>query len=132
MDLKNFKPLHIQNLSREEAHINLFSEIGGDGIQGQSFANEIQLLNEFGVETINVHINSGGGSVIEGLSIFSAIKNSEAHVNVFIEGIAASMAGVIAMAGDRIHMTDFSQIMIHNPHTGGEDSEDEKNVKTAR
>jgi len=123
---RDFSPKHIQNLSKEEAHINLFSEIGGDGIDGQSFADEIQLLNQIGIETINIHINSGGGSVIDGFSIFSAINNSESHVNVFIEGIAASMAGVIAMAGHRIYMTDYSKIMIHNPHTGGEASEDEK------
>tara|TARA_R100001244_G_scaffold40790_2_gene36675 strand:+ start:2299 stop:3486 length:1188 start_codon:yes stop_codon:yes gene_type:complete len=131
MDFKDYSPKHIQNLTKEEAHINLFSEIGGDmGINGQSFADEIQMLNAFGVETINIHINSGGGSVIDGFSIFSAINNSKAHTNIFIEGIAASMAGVIAMAGDKIHMTDFSKIMIHNPHNNGHNEEDE-NVKNA-
>lgn len=133
MNLKDRKLEHIQNLSLEEAHINLYSEIGGEGgISGQAFADEIKFLNDIGVETINIHINSGGGSVVEGFSIFSAIKNSKATVNVFIEGIAASMAGVIAMAGDKIHMTDFSQIMIHNPSGGGDDENAQKALSALR
>lgn len=133
MNLENHKLEHIQNLSLEEAHINLFSDIGGsEGISGQAFADELKFLNDLGVETINIHINSGGGSVIEGFSIFSAIKNSKATVNIFIEGIAASMAGVIAMAGDKIHMTDFSQIMIHNPSGGGDDENAQKALSALR
>lgn len=119
MDLKL-----IQNISKKEASINLLSDIGGDGgIQGQTFADEMTFLNDtVGVDVINIHLASDGGSVSEGLIIYHAILNSKAFVNIFIEGIAASMGGVIAMAGDRIHMTDASQLMIHLPH-GGDGSE---------
>jgi len=123
MNLKDYKPLHIIGLSTEEASINLFSEIGGEGIQGQAFADEMSFLNDvMQVDTINIHLASDGGSVSEGLIIYHSILGSKAHTNIFIEGVAASMGGVIAMAGDRIHMTDASQLMIHLPH-GGDGSE---------
>jgi len=130
----NYPLKHIQNISPDEADINLFSEIGGEnGISGQEFADEIKLLNDFGVKTINIHTASVGGVVTDGLVIFSAINNSEAFVNIFIEGVAASMGSIIAMAGDRIHMSDISQIMIHDPHGGDPDDENtQKALKALR
>lgn len=119
MNSEKYSPQFIQNLSTKEASINLFSEIGGDGIQGQAFADEMSFLNNvMKVDTINIHLASDGGSVSEGLIIYHSILGSKARTNIFIEGIAASMGGVIAMAGDRIHMTDASQLMIHMPHAG--------------
>src|SRR3972149_5396231 len=97
-----YLPKYIQNVGKEEADIYLFDEIGNGGINGQDFANEIQMLNDFGVTLINVHINSPGGGIIEGYSIFAAIINSKAEVHTHIVGVAASMAGIIAMAGRHI------------------------------
>lgn len=120
MNLKNYRPKHIVNLSKEKATINLFSEIGGEsGIGGQAFADEIQMLNEFGVEEINIHIVSPGGSVLDGQAIFTSIINSEAHVTTHIDGAAASMAAIIALAGHTVKMSDRGSLMIHDPHTGG-------------
>lgn len=69
-------------------------------------------------ETINVYINSPGGEVFAAASIMRQLKSHSAHVNVFIDGIAASAATVIAMGGDTIHMSKSSLMMIHNPLTG--------------
>lgn len=124
----NLMPKYIQNVSKEKAEINLFDEIGNGGISGQSFADEIQMLNEFGVKEIHVNINSPGGSVMDGLSIFSAIMNSAAEVHTHIVGIAASMAGIIAMAGNRITMVDFGKLMIHNPTGSQNPDEKEQNA----
>lgn len=121
---ENLMPKYIQNVSREKAEINLFEEIGSGGISGQAFADEMQMLNEFGVKEIHVNINSPGGSVMDGLSIFAAIKNSEAEVHTHIE-VAISMAGVIAMAGDRITMVDHGRLMIHNP-SGSQNPDDKE------
>lgn len=67
------------------------------------------------VDTINVHINSGGGSVYGGIAIHNLLKNHKAKVVVYVDGIAASIASVIAMAGDEIHIPRNAQVMIHKP-----------------
>ena len=75
-------------------------------------------LKDFGdVKTINLHINSPGGSVFEGIAIYNMLKQNKAHVNVYVDGLAASIASVIAMSGDAIFMPSNSMLMIHNPWT---------------
>ena len=66
---------------------------------------------------INVHINSYGGDLFEGIAIKNFLLNRPEKINVYIDGIAASAASVIAMAGDRIVMPSDAQMMIHNPWT---------------
>lgn len=112
---ETFAPQFIKNVTKDAAEINLFDEIGADGISGQEFADEIQLLNRFGAKVITVNISSGGGSIMDGFSIFSAITNSEATVNTHIAGVAASIAGIIALAGSHVSIVDFGTIMIHDP-----------------
>lgn len=68
-----------------------------------------------GVTEINVHINSGGGSVFGGIAIYNILKRYNAEITVYVEGIAASTASVIAMAGDRIIIPANAQMMIHKP-----------------
>lgn len=68
-----------------------------------------------GVEKINVHINSGGGSVFGGIAIYNILKRHNAEITVYVEGLAASIASVIAMAGDRIIIPENAQMMIHKP-----------------
>lgn len=107
----------IKNLNHDQADIFLFDQIGQGA--GQAFANEMQLLNERGFKIINVFINSPGGNVLEGFGIFSAIMASKAKVHTHIVGIAASIAGIIALAGDKIFMVDFGRLMVHGPSFDG-------------
>lgn len=67
------------------------------------------------VSKINVHINSGGGSVFGGIAIYNILMRYNAEITVYVEGIAASIASVIAMAGDRIIIPSNAQMMIHKP-----------------
>lgn len=69
------------------------------------------------VKTINLHVNSPGGSVFEGITIYNMLKQSNAHINVYVDGLAASIASVIAMSGDAIFMPSNAMMMIHNPWT---------------
>ena len=69
------------------------------------------------VKTINLHINSPGGSVFEGIAIYNMLKNNPAQINVYVDALAASIASVIAMSGDNIFMPSNSMLMIHNPWT---------------
>lgn len=68
-----------------------------------------------GVSKINVHINSGGGSVFGGIAIYNILKRHKAEIIVYVEGLAASIASVIAMAGDKIIIPANAQMMIHKP-----------------
>jgi len=101
--------------STSDAEIYIYDEIGGWGVTANDFIASLESLNE--VETINLRVNSPGGSIIEGNVIFNALKRHAASVTVYIDGLAASMASVIAMAGDQIIMADNALLMIHNPWT---------------
>jgi len=70
-----------------------------------------------GVTKINVHINSGGGSVFGGIAIYNILKRYNAEIVVYVEALAASIASVIAMAGDKIIIPANAQMMIHKPST---------------
>ena len=70
------------------------------------------------VSNINVYINSGGGSVFGGIAIYNLLKNHKASVTVHIPGIAASIASVIACAGDRVIIPKNGTFMIHKPSNG--------------
>jgi ATP-dependent protease ClpP protease subunit len=78
-----------------------------------------QALNDLGeVDTLDIRINSDGGSVFEGLAIYNRLKAHPAKKIVTIESIAASMAGLIAMVADELVMHESSWLMIHNPRGG--------------
>lgn len=75
-------------------------------------------LKEVGSKTpIDLHINSPGGSVFAGLAIYNAIKRHQGNVIVYIDGLAASIASVVAMAGDTVIMPENALLMIHDPYT---------------
>lgn len=97
------------------AEISIYDEIGGWGIRAKDFAEEMKALK--GIKEITLRLNSPGGSVFDGMTIYNLVKSHEAQVIVMIDGLAASMASVIAMAGDLIVMPENSMMMIHNPWT---------------
>lgn len=68
-------------------------------------------------EAIEIHINSGGGSVFGGLAIYNVLKSYKGKKTVFVDGLAGSIASVIALAGDEIYVYENSIMMIHNPLT---------------
>src|SRR6185312_15570203 len=78
----------------------------------------VDQLSQITAGTINVRINSDGGVVSDGLAIFNALNNHPATVNVTIDGIAASIASLIAMAGKTRRVYANSAMMIHGPQSG--------------
>lgn len=92
----------------------LYDEISWWGIKAEDFINKI---NEVKDKTIHLHINSPGGSVFDGTAIYNALKQHKSKVIVHIDGLAASIASVIAMAGDEIQMSDNAFLMIHEPYS---------------
>nr|WP_235549132.1 head maturation protease, ClpP-related [Paenibacillus sp. Root444D2] len=70
------------------------------------------------VNQLNIYINSGGGSVFAGLAIYNMLKRHSANKTVYVDGLAASIASIIAMAGDKIVIPSNAFLMIHKPWNG--------------
>ena len=115
--VKNFKE------SEEAATMLLYQEIGGNGINGAAFAEELYWLSK-NVPLVNIRINSPGGSIFEGYSIYSAMREVKIPVDTYNDFIAASMGGIIAQQGRKRYAADNSLIMLHNPQGGGESVKD--------
>lgn len=95
------------------AEIFIFDEIGFFGIGAGDVAKELKALGD--VNSITVRINSPGGSAFDGLAIYNMLRQHPAEILVRVEGLAASAASVVAMAGDRITMPSNAFLMLHNP-----------------
>lgn len=107
----------VVSADKRTADLFIFGEITSwrwldEDVSASSFQKDLEGIGQ--VDTLNIHINSCGGDVFEGIAIFNLIKQYNAIKNVYIDGIAGSIASVIAMAGDNIYMSNTSIIMIHN------------------
>jgi len=101
----------------ETATIQIFDQIGedwfgGNGLSGKQFSD---VLAEVGNGPLLVEINSPGGNVWDGLSIYNQLRGRKAPVTTRVVGIAASIASIIALAGDKVEMADAALMMIHDP-----------------
>ncbi len=109
--------IEIRGADDGTAEILIYEEIGfdwwtGDGMTAKRFHEELQALGD--VQQINVRIDSPGGDVFDALAIYNQITRHNATVAVDIDGMAASAASVIAMAGDSVNMGQGSMLMIHD------------------
>jgi len=110
------KTQFIINAAEKSAEIWIYEDIGDTwlgGISSKQFASELKAGGD--VDTINVYINSSGGSVMDGLAIYNSLKRHRARKIVNIDGFAVSIASLVAMAGDEIRMAENGMIMIHDP-----------------
>lgn len=96
-----------------KAEIYIYDEIGYWGVTARQFVNDLKALGD--ISHINLHINSPGGDVFDGIAIFNALKHHGASITVHIDGLAASMASVIAMVGNPVIMPENTMMMIHKP-----------------
>lgn len=117
-DSENSAPCYTYYIdkAKKQLDIILHDEIGFFGTQSKQF-HEL-LAENGGVQTITVDINSPGGSVWDGFSIYNALKAHSAEVRIKVSGVAASIASVIAMAGNVIEMPETSMLMMHKPFIG--------------
>lgn len=92
-----------------------FDSIDGMGVDGAAFQSELLYLDTLGKKRIQVWVNSPGGVVLDGYNIFNAILKSKTPVDTYCCGVAASIAGVIFMAGRKRVMADYARLMIHPP-----------------
>ena len=120
---------NIQNKASDVTDVYIFDEIGTYGVTAQEFINDIKGLKDM---PINLRINSLGGDVFDGMAMYNVIKRREAKTTVYIEGIAASIATIIALGADEVVMAENSLFMIHNAWGGtmGEAKDMRKTAET--
>ena len=99
-----------------EADILIYGDIGesfwsDENVTAKQFAKDLKAIGDVG--KLNLFINSGGGNVFDAQAIYSMLKRHNSTKNVYIDGLAASAASVIAMAGDQITMPANAMLMIH-------------------
>ncbi|HEY2361194.1 MAG TPA: head maturation protease, ClpP-related [Candidatus Angelobacter sp.] len=104
------------NTKGTELELMLYGDIGDDwyGIGPSSVAEQLHAAGD--ISGITVRINSRGGDVFDGATIYNLLASQDVPVNVIIDGLAASAASYIAMVGDTVTMGEGAMLMIHNPY----------------
>ncbi|HCL4466765.1 TPA: Clp protease ClpP [Clostridium botulinum] len=121
-NIKNVGTIEIKNQTDERAELYFYGDIVSNSWQSywfeedkcpQDISNFLKELDNS--KAIDIFINSGGGSVHGGLAIYNMLKRYSGEKTVHIDGLAASIASIIAMAGDKIIIPQNAQLMIHKP-----------------
>lgn len=101
----------IQNKAGAKPEVFIYDEIGYFGHSAKDFSDSITAIDS---DEMTVHLNSPGGDIFDGLAIYQSLKNHKAKVNIVVDGLAASIASVIAMAADNLVMAPKATMMIHD------------------
>jgi ATP-dependent Clp protease protease subunit len=128
LDFKKFQArlgnngFQVNNKSATKAEIVIYAAIGqdywkdGSMVSAKAISDELKKLPDT-VNEITVRLNSPGGDVFEGVAIYNRLKQHKAKIIVYIDGLAASIASIIALAGDEIYIGEGALFMIHLPWT---------------
>ncbi len=100
----------------DEVDVYVYGVIGGwwSGVDAKTF---VRAIGGIDAKQLNIHINSVGGSVFDGLAIFQALRNHSARIVTYVDALAASAASIIAMAGDRRIVAPYASVMVHRAWT---------------
>lgn len=96
------------------AEIDLYNTLGAGGVTAHDFRRDLRALGQ--VAALTVHINSDGGDVFQALAVYDTLLQHPAQVTARIGGLAASGAGLVAMAADRVEISRVGVLMLHNPY----------------
>jgi len=105
----------LKDKASKAGEILIYEDVGAGwfgGVSAKSFTDALKALGD--VATLDVRINSYGGDVFDGLAIYQQLVQSKARVTTHIDGIAASIASIIAMAGKEIKIAEAGWMMIHD------------------
>lgn len=106
--------------------IFLYDVIGGWGITAQQFVTDCKEAGVFEASAVDLHIHSPGGDVMHGFAIFNTLSRLKAKVDIWVDGVAASMASmIVCLPGATVHMPENAWIMIHKPWGGVAGDSDE-------
>lgn len=128
MPKTNFKYIRAGYEMGQPAHINFYDDV--TNWSADDFVYEFQYLEKYvNPSEIVVHINSVGGSVVDGISVFSIIQNSKIKTKTINDGLAASMGSIIWSAGTEMYMKDYGLLMIHNPFCQNSSADNEDAIE---
>ncbi len=118
MNVKGKKFWEIRAQGDGSADLLLYGPIGNGGwsedeVSPKQFKEDLDALGD--IQTLNLYINSAGGDVFAAQAIYSMLKRYKAKVITYIDGLAASAASLVAMAGERVIMPINAMLMIHDP-----------------
>lgn len=105
----------IRAKGNSEGEVFIYEDVGASwsgGVSAKQFADDLKALGK--LDTIHVRINSYGGDVFDGLAIYRQLIDNSAKIISHVDGVAASIASVIAMAGSEIIIAESGQMMIHD------------------
>lgn len=119
----------------DTAEIQIYEDVGGSwfgGVTAKQIAGDLRSVGK--TQPLHVRISSYGGDVAEGMAIYRLVAEHSGRKTVHIDGVAASIASVIAMAGDDIVIAESASMMIHDAWTihGGNADEFEAKVRELR
>lgn len=101
-----------------KAIIMLYGVVGeGRSVDSNRVVSELFALSDQGCK-IEVRINSQGGDVFSGMAIYNALRQSKEDITIYIDGVAASIAGIIALCGKPLYMSPYAKLMLHNVSGG--------------
>lgn len=120
-NLKEF--LQVKNLTETSVDLYFYGDIVSDWWGAWQDEDQYPLavrdfLSEHDGKNLNIYVNSGGGSVFAGITIYNMLKRHSGFKTVHVDGLAASIASVIALAGDKVVIPSTSMMMIHKPWMG--------------
>ena len=114
---KASSPWFAVNTATEDSADLYFYDVIGDSWVGSDAATVVKEIKALKSKRLNVHISSPGGSVFDGIAIYNALTSHPSDVTVYVDGLAASIASIIALAGKKVVMAENAMFMIHNPWT---------------
>lgn len=100
----------------KKGEIYIYEDIGEGwfgGLSAKRFSDELKKLGK--VDELSIYLNSPGGNVFDGVAIYNQIRRFEAVKTVYIDGLAASIASIIALSGDKVEMAENAMFMMHDP-----------------
>jgi ATP-dependent Clp protease protease subunit len=116
----------IENKASDEATVYLYDEVSWWGVNPADFSKDLAAIT---APTIHLRVNSPGGAVFDGMAIYNALNGHPAKIIAHVDGLAASIASLIVMAGDEIRIAENARLMIHEPWSivigGAQDLRDE-------
>jgi ATP-dependent Clp protease protease subunit len=121
--VKTVGSIEIKNQTASTAELYFFGDIVGSSWEAWQYEDMCpQDVSDFlkglsGLQNVDIYINSGGGDSFAGIAIHNLLKNNRAFKTVYVVGLAASAASIIALAGDKVVVYSGAQLMIHNPWT---------------
>ncbi|QXA94815.1 ATP-dependent clp protease proteolytic subunit [Citrobacter braakii] len=109
----------IRALGAGRVEIFLYDVIGGWGITAQQFVSDCKEAGVFEASAVDLHIHSPGGDVMQGFAIFNTLSRLKAKLDIWVDGVAASMASmIVCLPGATVHMPENAWLMVHKPWGG--------------